>query len=67
MSNLEVPRVDECVLRDDHVAFHVVSHFNGSQEALVARLGVGGQEGEVGALEAVVLLHVLVHELVGFT
>ena len=62
----KVPRVDEGVLRDDEVAVDVVAHLDGAEEALVARLGVGGQEGEVGALDAVVLLHVLVHQLVRF-
>ena len=43
----------------------LVSHLDGAQEALVARLGARWEEGEVGALQSQVLGHVLVHDGVG--
>ena len=42
-----------------------VSHLDGAQEALVARLGSRREEGEVGPLQSQVLGHVLVHHGVG--
>ena len=61
---LEVPAVDEGVLVDEEESVDVIPHLYGAEDALVAGVGVGGQEGEVASSSLGVLGHVTVHKIV---
>ena len=61
---LEVPAVDEGVLVDEEESVDVIPHLYGAEDALVAGVGVGGEEGEVASSSLGVLSHVTVHKLV---
>ena len=58
---MESVPVDEGVLVDKEESVDLVTHFDGSEYALVTSVRVGGEEGEVPTLDAGVVLHILVN------